>query len=524
MIPMNTKLSFSVVLLTALLTLSASVSAQGFDPATVDWEKIGKIPMKDMFIKKFNKNCAGCHGEDLRGATLGPPLVGDELRYGDSVEELVNSIANGTPGTEMPAWKETMKEQDIYNLALYIAEKRQGTTILDKNDGIELAIPEGVIETQKASFVIETVATGIDALPFSIAPLPEGGFLLSERKYGLSFIDAEGNKTAIENTPTVYADTGMFLGQVQGLGWMLEVALHPDYEDNGWVYLHYTDRCSGCNELSKRGNNLPVSMNRVVRGRIEDNRWIDEELIWEADKEHYTNTSDLAAAGRLTFDDEGYVYFSVGMKDTLDVMGIQDLSKPYGKLHRMNDDGRLPEDNPFVDTDGAIPSIYALGLRSVQGLAFNEETGELWTTEMGPRGGDELNRIKKGGNYGWPIFTNGINYDGRPIKLPKDMKVELTEEEAIFPVVDWTPAVAISNLRFYDSDEFPEWQGNIIAGTLRATDLLRLEVEDGEVVHTEVLIENLARFRDVKLGPDGELYLLLEHKTDSQIIRLKAAD
>lgn len=511
--------NLTITLLMSLAVVS-NAAAQGFDPATVDWEKIGKIPMKDMFIKKYIKNCAGCHGEDLRGLTLGPPLVGADLKYGDTVKEIEASIANGIPGTEMPAWKETLAEKDVYNLALYVAEQRQGTTILDKNDNIQINIPEGVVKTEAASFSVEVVATGIDALPFAIAALPDGGFLLSERKYGLSYIDADGERTRIEGTPKAYDDSGMFLGQVQGIGWMLDVALHPDYADNGWVYIHHTDRCSGCNELSKRGNDLPVSMNRVVRGRIRNNRWVDEEVIWKADIETYSNTSDLAAAGRLAFDDNNDVYFTVGMKDALDVMGIQDLTKPYGKVHRVHDDGRIPADNPFVGVEGAVPSTYALGLRSTQGLAFNKATGDIWTTEMGPRGGDELNRIVKGGNYGWPIFSNGVNYDGRPIKLPKDMKVELTEEEAIFPVVDWTPAIAASNFVFYDSDEFPEWSGNIIMGTLRATDLIRMVVKDNEVVHTEILLENLARFRDVELGPNGELYLLLEHKTDSQIIRL----
>jgi glucose/arabinose dehydrogenase len=315
----------------------------------------------------------------------------------------------------------------------------------------------------------------------------------------------------------------VFLGQVQGLGWMLDVALHPDYKNNGWVYLHYTDRCSDCNELSRKSGG-PVSMNRLIRGRIDAGKWIDEELIWKADYETYTNTSDLASGGRISFDADGHVYISVGMKGALDFMGTQDLAQPYGKILRMHDDGSIPDDNPFANDPNALGAIWTYGHRSVQGLEFNPATGEHWNTEMGPRGGDELNRLIRGGNYGWPVYTTGVNYDGRPVNVAAKLGIELAEEDAEFPVVDWTPAIAISSFIFYDSSEFPGWQGNIIAGTLRATDLLRMEIDDGRVVHTEMLLENLARFRDIETGPDGELYVLLEHKSGSRIIRLLPAE
>jgi len=508
-----------------LLALFATFTAtgQGFDPAGVDWEKLGQIEMKDGFIRQYNQNCAGCHGEDLRGLTLGPALVGVNLKHGNSVEDIAAVIANGVPGTEMPAWKDTLRDTKIWNMALYVAEQRQGTTILDKNDKIDVALPEAPVQSERHDFVVETIAEGLDAMPFGIAPLPDGRILLTERMRGLRIVNTDGSLSDyIEGTPPAYDDAGSFLGQVQGLGWMLDVALHPDYVDNGWIYLHHTDRCSDCNELARRSKG-PVSMNRIVRGRIQDGRWIDEEVIWAAGIESYTNTSDLAAGGRLEFDANNHVYFTTGIKDSLDIFGVQDKSLPHGKVHRVHDDGRIPADNPFVDSDDALPSIYTLGHRSGQGLTFNAATGELWETEMGPRGGDELNRLVKGANYGWPVFTTGVNYTGQPIRLTPGMGIALDEADATFPVVDWTPAIAISNLLFYAGDEFPEWRGNIIAGTLRATDLLRMEVDDGEVVHTEVLLENLARFRDVAHGPGGELYLLLENKAGSMIVRVRPA-
>jgi len=510
-------------LLICLLFTTTTVMAQGFDPAKVDWDKLSKIPMRDSFIKLFNTNCAVCHGEDLLGAAQGSPLVGIDLKNGATVEEIARSIAGGFPQQGMPAWSETLTERQVWNLALYVAEQRQGTTILDKRDAIAVVIPTEAVQTVRHTFRIDVITEGLDAMPFSIAPLPDGSLLLSERMRGLSIVSADGKQSAyIEGTPAVYDDSGVFLGQVQGLGWMLDVALHPDYTENGWIYIHHTDRCTGCNALSEK-TGAPVSMNRLVRGRIKDGKWVDEEILWQADRETYTNTSDLAAGGRIAFDADNNVYFSVGIKDTLDFMGVQDLDLPYGKVHRLRDDGTVPPDNPFVDDDNALASIYSYGHRSIQGLEFNSLTGEIWTTEMGPRGGDELNRIVAGGNYGWPVYTKGVNYDGRPVNVAEKLGLELAEEDAIFPVVDWTPAVAASSFVFYTGDQFPEWQGNIIVGTLRATDLLRLTIDDNRVVATEKLLENLARFRDIEQGSAGELYLLLENKAGSMIVRLTSA-
>jgi glucose/arabinose dehydrogenase len=513
------------ILLSVCLSISLSVTfeqvvAQGFDPSKVDWEALSKIPMRDGFIKQFNDKCAVCHGEDLRGAPLGTPLVGIDLRYGDSVKEIAKAIAGGFPEAGMPAWSETLNDTEIWNLALYVAEQRQGTTILDKRADIPLAIPEGTIASERHAFRIEQVADGLDPMPFSIEPLPDGRMLLSERMRGLSIISKDGRKSEpIRGTPPVFDDSGIFLGQVMGLGWMLDVAIHPQFQENGWIYIHHTDRCSDCNELSRRAQR-PVSMNRLIRGRIKDGAWIDEEIIWQADLETYTNTSDLAAGGRISFDNANHVYISVGMKAPFDFMGIQDLSLPYGKIHRVHDDGRIPTENPFFDRSDALKTIWTYGHRSVQGLEFNVQTGELWNTEMGPRGGDELNRLVPGGNYGWPVFTSGVNYDGRPVNVAGKLGIELAPNDTEFPVVDMTPSPAISSFVFYAGSEFPNWHNNIIVGTLRATDLLRMEVVNNEVVHTETLLEDLARFRDIETGPAGELYVLLEHATGSRIIRL----
>ncbi|MDH5254417.1 MAG: PQQ-dependent sugar dehydrogenase [Gammaproteobacteria bacterium] len=510
----------SLCLLVSLATHTAGTVAQGFDPGKVDWEALSRIPMKDGFIKSFNDQCAACHGEDLRGTPLGTPLVGRNLQNGSSVQDIARSIATGAPDKGMPAWSETLKESQIWNLALYVAEQRQGTTILDKRADIPVAIPQGRIAGERHAFRIEVVAEGLDPMPFSIAPLRDGRILLTERMRGLSIIERDGTRSPlIRGTPPVYADSTVFLGQVMGLGWLLDVAPHPDFGKNGWIYLHHTDRCTGCNALSRKSGR-PVSMNRLIRGRIRGGAWVDQEVLWQADPETYTDTSDLAAGGRIAFDGRGHVFFSVGMKAPLDFMGIQDLSLPYGKIHRLRDDGGIPSDNPFVNRPGALKSIWTYGHRSPQGLEWNARTREAWNTEMGPRGGDELNRLLPGRNYGWPLITSGVNYDGRPVDVSKALGITLDPKDAEFPVLDMTPAQGISSFIFYTGRAFPKWRNNVIVGTLRATDLLRLEIRDNKVIHSEVLLEDLARFRDVEMGPGGVIYVLLENAAGSRIIRL----
>ncbi|MEO7386442.1 MAG: PQQ-dependent sugar dehydrogenase [Gammaproteobacteria bacterium] len=510
----------SVGLLAALVLAGSVVRAQGFDPAKVDWKALSKIPMHDSFVKQFNDQCGACHGEDLRGTTLGRPLVGVELLHGSTLPEIATSIARGYRDQGMPAWSPTLNESQIHNLALYVAEQRQGTTILDKRDGIPLAISQGTRTSERHKFRIETVAEGLDPMPFSIALLPDGRILLAERMRGLSIIDPDGRRSApIPGTPPVYADSTVFLGQVMGLGWLLDVALHPLYAQNGWIYLHHTDRCTDCNTASRKSHR-PVSMNRIIRGRIRDGAWVDQQVIWQADPESYTDTSDLAAGGRLAFDGQGHVFFSIGMKGALEFMGIQDLGLPYGKIHRVYDDGRIPGDNPFVNTPGALKSIWTYGHRSTQGLEWNAKTREAWSSEMGPRGGDELNRLLPGRNYGWPLITSGINYDGRPVDVSKALGITLDPKDAEAPVLDLTPSPALSSFVFYQGRAFPHWRNNILMGTLRATDLLRLEMKNNQVVHTEVLLKDLARFRDIEVGPKGEIYLLLENAAGSKIVRL----
>jgi glucose/arabinose dehydrogenase len=469
----------------------------------------------------FRTQCAVCHGDNLQGAAQGTPLIGVDLVHGDSIEEISNSIARGFPERGMPEWSKTLSETQIKTMALYISETRSGLNYANFNYDTAFTTPLGEIETEHHTFSLETVIDGLDPLPYSIAPLPDGRILLTEKKRGLSIISRDGEQSAlIEGTPQTFDDTFILsVKQEWGWGWMLDVAIHPNYEENGWVYIHFGDRCSDCNEISRSLNSI-VSMNKLIRGRIKDGKWLDEEVVWQSAIKFYGVVPDIAAGGRISFDGEDHVFFSVGMKGIDNHTGIQDLSIPWGKIHRVLDDGRIPLDNPFIDVDGALKSIWTYGHRSPQGLEFRQQTGELWGTEMGPRGGDEVNRLLPGRNYGWPLYSKGVNYDGSAVAYGNRLGIEFELEDIEQPVVDLSPSPAVSSFIFYDGEAFPNWQNNIIVGSLKARSLFRMEIKDNEVIHTETLLKDLARFRDIEIGPRGEIYVLLEHNSGGQIIRL----
>jgi len=467
----------------------------------------------------YAENCAVCHGDQLQGAAQGRALIGGELVHGASPEALVASIGEGFPERGMPGWKQTLDPGQIRSLAALIAERRLGYeySAVGYRFAEPLTLPEGIIRTRHHAFRLESVAVDLDPYPFAIVPLPDGRILLSERMSGLRFISAQGEKLPrISGTPPTYGFTQRPLGVPMGIGWSLGVALHPEYKDNGWIYLHHTDRCEDCNDKSRRLG-VPVSLNRVIRGRIREGKWVDEEVIWSGQRDHYTELPDASIGGGLAFDDAGHVYFSTGMKESA-AEGIQDLSKPYGKIHRLHDDGRIPADNPFVGRSHAIHSIWNLGHRNPISLAFDPGRGKLWSTDMGPRGGDELNLLLPGHNYGWPVHTLGTEYDGTPIDY--DVEVEVGLEDIDWPFVEFTPSPALSSVTFYRGDAFPAWQDQMLVGSLKGMTLFRVVVDEDGLVERESLITNLARIRDVAVDRDGHILLLLEHESGGRIMRL----
>jgi aldose sugar dehydrogenase len=340
-------------------------------------------------------------------------------------------------------------------------------------------------------FRVVTVAEGLTH-PWGIAFLPGGDMLITERPGRVRVIrDGQLDPTPVAGVPEVYA---------QGQGGLLDVTLHPDYATNQLVYLSF----------SKPG--AQGATTAVVRGRFDGSRLSDVQEVFEAQAwgqgRHF--------GSRLVFDRAGYLYITVGDRGVQDE--AQDLSNHNGTTIRLHDDGRVPADNPFVGQSGALPEIFTYGNRNAQGMALHPETGEIWLNEHGPRGGDEINLVRAGANYGWPRVTYGIEYSGETI-------TELTEAEGMeSPLLQWTPSIAVSGMTFYTGDAFPNWRGNVFVGALAGQHLRRV-VFDGtrEVRQEELLTDAGHRIREVATGPDGYLYLLVD-AASAPVLRLEPAD
>ncbi len=470
----------------------------------------------DPYVALYADNCATCHGENMEGTpSLGPALVGRDLKYGDSTDAMEAIIRSGAPQAGMPAWASVWTDADIRGMAIFLGERRAGRVFSDFKVKAPLEIPEGVVETDLHSFQVEVFATGLHPQTYSIAPLPDGSMLVTEKTRGVRVISAMGDVSdLVEGTPKAFDDSIVVYDLAYGKGLLLDILPHPDYESNGWIYLHYTDRCEDCEGM------IDVSMNRIVRARIRDGAWVDEQVIWEVDKSYYTATPDVAAGGRMSFDDQGHLYFSVGVKGRSEYLDIQDIDKPYGKVHRIYAEGGVPPDNPYLDVEGAFPSVYSVGHRSPQGLEYSIERGQLWETEMGPRGGDELNLIQPGKNYGWPLTSLGLDYDGTPVEGGKELGIAFEPSEIEQPRADFTPSPALSSFTFYRGDLFPQWHGAVIAGSLKGRELYRIVLENDYEAQRETLLSGIGRIRDVEMDRHGYLFLLLENAAGSTVVRL----
>ena len=515
---------FKASVLSVLLAAGSgsAMAAQGIDDFVVGDFEAG---FKEGFDSVYLEHCAVCHGDEMQGSPQGPALVGVELKAGSSVSELIASIGNGVPVRGMPAWQNVLPEQHIQNLAIFIAEQRENLVYKDFMELAELNIPAEIIESELHSFEIEVVAEGIDPVVFSIEPLPDERILVTERTLGLGILEAGKEMVRVNGLPKIYSD--VLIGGLTGAGngQLLEVKLHPDYEKNGWIYLTYGDRCGGCNERSKESG-IDVSMIQIIRGRLDGDRWVDQELIWTTDKEHYTSSPEASAGGRLAFDGQGYLFLTVGELNSpgLAEDGVQDLDKPYGKIFRVRADGEIPSDNPYVENESALPGIWSLGHRSPQGLAWDKSRKLLWSTEHGPRGGDEINLIRPGENYGWPLVSNGSYYDGTKVDFGPVLGIEFDPDDLTYPEVDFTPSPAISSLIVYEGSMFPSWRGDLIVATLKAEKLIRVRPLASGEYEREALIDKIARIRDVEQANDGGILLLLEHSSGAVVVKLKPVD
>lgn len=327
--------------------------------------------------------------------------------------------------------------------------------------------------------------------PWSLAFLPDGTMLVTERPGKLLILSADGRqRTEVAGLPPIAA---------QGQGGLLDVALHPEFSANRLIYFSYSGRKGG------------IIGTEVARGRLDGAHLNQVEVIFRLDPKSNTGRH---FGSRLVFDRQGLLYITLG--DRGDRPRAQNLNDHAGSVIRVRDDGTVPADNPFVGRDGILPEIYSYGHRNMQGAALHPRTGQLWTQEHGPQGGDEINVIRPGVNYGWPVITYGANY-GSGTRIG-----EGTHREGMAqPLYYWVPSIAPSGMLFYTGDKFPQWRGDLFIGALKDKMLVRLELEDGKVVTEERILKNaLGRIRDVRQGPDGSIYLLTDHD-NGRLIRLQ---
>ena len=364
--------------------------------------------------------------------------------------------------------------------------------------------PSGVQESARHNLRVVTVAEGFDH-PWAMAWLPNGDMLVTERAGRLRIVrDGRLLPDPVAGVPRVRA---------RGQGGLLDVLPHPEFASNRLIYLSFAKPNADDSEATTA----------VVRGRFESDRLLDVEEIlvaqaWSGGNGHF--------AGRLVFDRAGFLYVTVGDRladpDLMAAHPAQSLSNHQGKVLRLHDDGRVPSDNPFVGRADALPEIWSYGHRNMQGLTVHPETGDLWENEHGPRGGDEVNLVQRGRNYGWPVVSYGINYDGS-IYTRERRRAKIES-----PRWSWVPSIAPSGMAFYTGDRFPWWRGSLFVGGLVGEQLARLTLEDERVVGEEILLPGvLGRIRDVRQGPDGFIYLAIDNRSGERmapVVRLEPAE
>jgi len=325
--------------------------------------------------------------------------------------------------------------------------------------------------------------------PWSIAFLPGGDSLITERPGRLRIV-RQGKllPQPVAGVPAVFHSSQ---------GGLLEVMPHPDFAANRLLYLSY----------SKPGATDSQARTVLARGRFENDRLVDVKDIFESRTEGRNHFS-----GKIAFDKSGFLFLTVGDRQVppegnLEAHPAQDLGNHHGKIVRLHDDGRVPADNPFAGRAGARPEIWSYGHRNVQGLAIHPETGDIWTNEHGPQGGDELNRIQAGRNYGWPVIGFGVNYN-TGLAIHAGTHRQGMEQ----PVKVWVPSIGISGLMFYTGDRFPQWRGSLFAGGMAGQMLVRLTLDGQRVTGDETLVPQMGRIRDVRQGPDGLIYLVTDDR------------
>ncbi|MEM9680664.1 MAG: PQQ-dependent sugar dehydrogenase [Bacteroidota bacterium] len=333
---------------------------------------------------------------------------------------------------------------------------------------------------ENAQHTHQVIVPDLD-IPWGFTFLPNGAMLITEKRGELLHFK-DGKTTEVSGLPDIY---------VRGQGGLMDVILHPDFKQNRWIYLSYASSDGNSN-----GGNTTI-----MRAEFRNMALNNQKVLYKAEPD---SRRGVHFGSRLVFDTKGQLYFTIGDRGNRDV-NPQDITRDCGKVYRINDDGSIPKDNPFVNSPNAKAAIYSYGHRNPQGMTLNPKTGEVWTHEHGPKGGDEINIIEKGKNYGWPVISYGINYSGTKF-------TEITEKQGMEqPLHYWTPSIAPSGMAFIDSDKYGDWDGSLLVGSLKFQYLDKCTITNGKVVKEERLLNGLGRIRSVEQGPDGYIYVGIEN-------------
>ncbi|MGJ8667053.1 MAG: PQQ-dependent sugar dehydrogenase [Patiriisocius sp.] len=332
----------------------------------------------------------------------------------------------------------------------------------------------------KRSYTTQKVVDNLNN-PWGMTWLPDGAMLITEKSGELIHFKNE-TKTEVKNVPEVYN---------RGQGGLLDIELHPDYKNNGWIYITFASTEDG----GEGGHT------KLIRCKLsEDLALTNIETLYKA---RPNTTKGQHFGSRIEFDNNGYLFFSIGERGERDV-NPQDIKRDGGKIYRLNDDGSIPEDNPFVNETGAKKAIYTYGNRNPQGMDLNPTTGEIWIHEHGPKGGDEVNIVKKGANYGWPVISYGINYSGS--KFTEKTKQEGMEQ----PIYYWVPSIAPCGMTFVTGDLYPDWKGDLLVGSLKFNYVELLELDGNKITGRKKIAEDIGRVRNIEQAPDGYIYVAVE--------------
>jgi glucose/arabinose dehydrogenase len=440
--------------------------------------------------KLYEQNCANCHFEDGRGA--GGNWISVEKFDQKHDKTFFNAIKNGDDSKGMPSFGDSLSDAEIWGLVVHIREL-QGRGLRQEFGGPKAT--NGVYSSKYHRYRVEEVVRQGLRTPWAIDWLPDGRMFVTNRP-GTLLLGRGSDMTPVEGLPPVVE-----IGQ----GGLMDVAVHPNYRQNGWIYFAIND--------PKPGNSREA-MTRIYRAKLAAGaapRLVGWETIWQAEERDYSGAG-VHFGCHIVFDGKGMIYFAIGERGNQNL--AQDVTRANGKVFRLREDGSLPPDNPFASNQSrTAKAVWSLGHRNPQGLVMTQ-SGELWDTEHGPRGGDEVNLVKKGRNYGWPVATYSIEYSDQARSHPWAAKEGTVEQ----PAFRWIPSIGASGLDIGKGSAFSKWNGDLLAGGLAGQTLQRFRMKNGVLVEQEELIWNMGRVRDVRVGPDGYVYLALNGP--DRIVRL----